>query len=409
MQKLSRQSFFLLILAMLNNAGLIVATTFVNVFLMRSTNNSIGLIILQNMLNFSVLLVAFVGGTKLLAKMNITTILKIGIVSQALYYLAILVLRNHIATFIIPLGIFSGLGGGLYWFATNLLIGRYVKESEQGRFFSYQQTFGFVFGVVIPALSGFLIVQFDDLMGYYILFGIAIVLFISGYFLVGNISGFTAQTKMQVLGVLKLKGNDYWQASKLVNFSNGFKMAVQGMIFTLFAFSIFQNEDIMGRFTSMSALIGVFSSLWFARRSKMNNQKQYYFLTTLFMLVTFLLLAFFPNKISMVVAWVIFGAVQSWGNTILRGVTYQLSLRAKNGFEQNEYIVATEFPLALGRMVGLTFSLLLTRLLNSTMDAYRILFVFIGLCWLFEYLIMDKKVRWFKDEVTKAEFHEVIE
>ena len=183
MAKLTKESKFLLIVGILTTAGRIVASTFVTVFLLRATDGNVGLIIIQNIINFVTLLIAFVGGSKLLSKISITTLLKIGIASTAFYFVAILLLQDNVATFLIPLALFNGLGGGLFWFSINLLVAKVIKESEQGRYFGYQQTAGSIFGVVTPAISGFIITRFTDLTGYYILFGIAFVLFALGIFM----------------------------------------------------------------------------------------------------------------------------------------------------------------------------------------------------------------------------------
>ena len=72
------------------------------------------------------------------------------------YYLLILSLKEQAQLFLIPLGIFNGIGQGFYYFSFNLLTGQLVKESEQGRFFSYQQTFSYLFGIIMPSLSGYI-------------------------------------------------------------------------------------------------------------------------------------------------------------------------------------------------------------------------------------------------------------
>ncbi len=85
---LSKETRFLLIIGMLYLAGTNIAMTFINVYLVRVTNH-IGVIIIQNMINYFSLLCAFVWGTKLISKINLQFILKLGMISTALYYLFI--------------------------------------------------------------------------------------------------------------------------------------------------------------------------------------------------------------------------------------------------------------------------------------------------------------------------------
>lgn len=388
----------LLAVAMLFSAGNSVAATFINVFLMRSTNNSITLVIGQNILNYIVLLIAFVSGTRLLSYLSITKIFRLGIAANALYYVIILLMRNDLLPFIIPLGIFSGLGSGLYWFSLNLLIGDIVTEDIQAKFFSYQQMMSFIFGVIVPALSGFLIVHLKGLTGYYLLFGLSIFLFFTAILLIRYIQGFKTEKKMNVLGVLKLKKNLYWDSNALLSFSMGFKGAVNSLVFILFAYLIFKNESTIGNFTTLQAILSVVSSLIFAKTFKRQHTRPMYFITCTLSLLAFLLLALFANPLMMMVSFVIFGVIQSWGAAIANAMNYQLASRASDGFSQREYIVASEFPIAAGRVGGLLLALLLTQLLPNIALAYRLLFVAIGLMWMIEFIIIDRKIGWLKNE-----------
>ena len=137
---LTKETKYLLIVGMLFLAGSNIASVFLNVYLVRLTN-SIFIILFQNILNYVSLLIAFIIGTKFISKINLVTFLKTGIFSMIAYYLLILSLKEQARLFLIPLGIFNGIGQGFYYFSFNLLTGQLVKESEQGRFFSYQQTF----------------------------------------------------------------------------------------------------------------------------------------------------------------------------------------------------------------------------------------------------------------------------
>lgn len=400
MTKLTKESKALLTVSMLLTAAMATVGTFINVFLLRATDGDVGLIIIQNMIVFTTLWLAFVGGSKILAKISITALLRFGLLSLAFYFAVILLLQNHLETFLIPLAIFHGFGSGLYWFATNLLIAKVIKETEQGRYFGYQQTAGSILGVVTPAVSGFVITRFTDLTGYYILFGIALILFALAILMTKKIPDFLLTKKIHIYDVLKLKGNRYWNAGKTFRFVIAVREAINGQIFMLFAFIIFQNEGVIGNIVSATALITVFSSLWFARIYKRKNQQYFYLATTFTMMLIYLLLALFPYIPVLIAAWIVFGFIQSWAATIIPSMIFQLASRAKGGYEQNDYLVALEFPTTLGRIIGLTVSLLLIHFIASDMHVYRFLFVVIAFAWILEYIVIEKQVKWFRDELS---------
>jgi len=405
MAKLTKESKFLLIVGILASAAMVVANTFVNVFLLRATEGNLALLVIQNIINFITGVGAFIVGSKLLTKVSITTFLKIGIISMAFYFISILLLQDHVVTFLIPLAFFIGIGNGFYWFATNILVAKVIKESEQGRYFGYQQTAGSVFRVVTPAISGFIITRFTDLTGYYILFGIAFILFALGIVMIRKIPSFTLDSVVQLSGVLKLKGNRYWNACKFFTFTTGLKGAIDMQIFMLFAFLIFDNEGVIGNILSVTAIITVFSSFWFAKVYHRKNQQRFYFLTSALMMLMYILLALFPYTPVLLALFVVIAFTQNWAITIFQALIFQLTRRAKDGYEQSDYVVALEFPSALGRISGMVIALLLIQLVASDIAVYRILFVIIAIAWILEYLIIEKQVKWFKDEL-EDEIHE---
>ncbi len=396
------QAKILLSVAMLFSAGNSVAATFINVFLMRSTHNSIDLVIWQNILNYFVLLVAFVSGSFLLSKISISVIFRIGIATNVLYYLIILVLQSNLLSFVIPLGIFSGLGSGLYWFSLNLLIGNLVDSNNRPRFFSLQQMMAFAFGIVIPALSGWLIVKMSGLTGYYVLFGLAIVLLGVGILMVGKLENFKADQKMNVLKILKVKKNPFWNANIMLNISMGFKGVLNSLVFILFAYLLFNNESVIGNLTSLQATLSVISSFVFAKLFLTKYTRKLYFLISFFSFIAYLFLAIFASPIMLIIAFVIFGITQSWGSAIANSMNYQFSEFGARGFTRDEYIVASEFPMAFGRIGGLLIVFLLEQVLSSIELTYRIVFILIGSMWLVEFFMIDHGVGWKSEEFVRT-------
>ena len=393
---LTKETKYLLIVGMLFLAGSNIASVFLNVYLVRLTN-SIFIILFQNILNYVSLLIAFIIGTKFISKINLVTFLKTGIFSMIAYYLLILSLKEQAQLFLIPLGIFNGIGQGFYYFSFNLLTGQLVKESEQGRFFSYQQTFSYLFGIIMPSLSGYIISIYTKLTGYYILFFISALLLIIGIYMSIFIKGLTLNQNIRLLEVLKLKGNKYWNANKYYNFSNGIRDSIFNQIFTVFAYTIISNEQIIGQFNSIMAFIGIFSSSLIASKFNRTNQKNYHLIASMIYFGIMSLLGIFQSPKILLITYILLGVVYCWNQTIFQSVKFQLAKIANNDYNQYEYIVASEFPIALGRIIGLSISLI-TCSLFSLNNAYRFLIIFNGTLWLIDHFIINKKVQWLEKE-----------
>lgn len=277
--KLSKDARTLLMIGMLFLAGLVIASTFVNVYLIRLTND-MGLMILQNIAVYAALLSGFMIGTKYVQKGNMLTLLRAGLIANILYYLLILLLKEKAADYLIFLGIFNGFGQGFYYFTFNILVGHLTQENERSKFFSYQTSFSYIFGVVAPTISGYIIVKFSELSGYYVLFATSLIIFIIAILFSFKLGQVNADTTYQILPILKLKHNPYWDTNKYLNFSFGFREALYAQIFTVFSYLVISNEQIIGNLNSMMSLIGVASSLLIASRFTVENQRKYHLIFT---------------------------------------------------------------------------------------------------------------------------------
>ena len=384
----------LLKLTIIYGAAGVLAGKFINIFLIRAMDN-IMLIIGKNMLFALATLIAFLLGTRLLSKISVTTVLRMGIGSILVYYLAILLLQNWLNFLIFPLGIINGFGTGFYFCAFNILLGRLASDENRGTFFGLQKVFSNLFGIFIPTLAGFIIISFTDFTGYYFLFVAAIFLLIYTIFLSFKITGFKSEKQLNPLPVLKVKGNKYWDANKLYSMSWGFSTNIFMQTFTLFAFAITASELRMGNYSSLMAIISLLSSLWVTKKINPSNRKKIHLLATVIHFLVLLNLGLFATEWTLLVAFIGVGIVQSWGMNISQSVKFQLSTLAQGDYTQEEFLVAAEFPLALGRILGQITALLITAIMPLEI-AYRMLILICSVFWIIDHLIVKMKVNWFK-------------
>lgn len=399
-KRLSKDATILLAIGMLFTAALVIASTFVNVYLIRLTNN-MGLMILQNIAVYAALLGAFMFGTWYVKKGSMMTLLRAGLLADILYYLCILTLKEKAATYLIPLGIFSGIGQGLYYFTFNILVGKLTGENERSKFFSYQSSFSYIFGIIAPTVSGYIIVQFSELSGYYVLFGASLILFVAAILFSFQLGKVQSDERYQILPILKMKGNPYWDTNKYLNFSFGFREAVYAQIFTVFAYLITSNEQIIGNLNSMMSLIAVASSLLIASRFTVSTQRKYHLGFTVLYIISLGTLGIVAKPWALYLTYTINGVIICWNMVIFQNLKYQLASRAQAGFNQGDYIISTEFPMAAGRLSGLIIFFILNRI-NGGFNLYRCLLVAISLIAILDHVVIGKKINWLEDENETA-------
>ena len=396
-EKLSKDAFALLVVGILFSSGMMIAATFVNVYLIRLTDN-MGLMILQNVSNYAALLGAFLFGTYYVRKGSILTLLRLGIVSSIIYYSLILLLKAEASKYLILLGIFNGIGGGLYYFAFNILVGKLTGEKHRATFFSYQSSFSYIFGVVAPMISGYIIVKYSQLTGYYILFAVSVLVYILAIIISFLIKKIEIKEEYNVLGILKLKGNKYWSANRYYNFSFGLREAIYGQIFMVFAYIILNNEQTIGNLNALMSLIGVVSSVLIASKFTLENQKKYHLLASFIYLISIGTLAIIASPWSLVLCFILNGVVLCWNSVIFQTMKYQLASRAKGGFTDGDYIVACEFPTAAGRIVGLLIFFGLNAFWGGV-GLYRVLLLCVAFGLLLDHVVIQRKLKWMEDEI----------
>ena len=396
--KLSKDASILLAMGCLFMAGVMIASTFVNVYLLRLTGN-MGLMILQTIANYFMILSGFLIGTYYTQKGgNMLNLLRIGIGSIMLYYTLILILKEKASTYLVFLGLLNGIGQGFYYFTFNILVGQLLNDVERPQFFGYQSSFSYIFGVLAPSISGAIIVRFSQLTGYYVLFGATVVVLVLSIIFSMQLRKVGTDQKYTIFPVLLEKGNKFWNLNKYVNFTNGVTQAIYGQIFTVFAYLIISDESIIGNLSSIMSLIGVVSSLFIASKfTTPDKQKKFHFLYCIGYMVALGGLGLLANKVSLYAAYIILGLVTCWYNVIYQNQKYQFSNRAVGKFTQSDYIITTEFPIAAGRISGLVIFFILNSLFEGVM-IYRILLVAITFIPFLDHYVVQKAANWLREE-----------
>jgi uncharacterized membrane protein len=138
--------------------------------------------------------------------------------------------------------------------------------------------------------------------------------------------------------------------------------------------------------------------MWVTRRITTKNQRQVHLIAAIVHFVVLFALGVFADLTTLIIVFVGIGVVQSWGNNISQSFKFQLANRseAESHHTKEEFLIATEFPIAFGRVMGLLTTLVIAALLPE-ITAYRILMLICSGCWLVNHVVLKKKVNWLED------------
>ncbi len=393
MNKLSKDSLTLLIIGCLFNAGITIAGTFVNVYLIRLTNN-MGLMILQNIANYFMIICGFIFGTYFTKKGGkMLSLLRMGVLGVVAYYALVLLLKEKASDYLIILGLFNGIGQGFYYFTFNLLVGKLLKTYEQSKFFGFQQSFTYFFGTIAPTISGYVIVRFTELTGYYVLFGTAVAVFLLAIVFSTKLKKVEINETFSLLPVFKEKGNKHWDLLKFTGFTYALREVIYAQIFTVIAYLIISNESTIGNLTSIMSLIAVFSSTLIASKFTAKTHGKYHMIYCIGYAISLGSLGLFASPLTLCISFVINGVIIVWNNVIYSSYVYPLAQYASGKYSKSDYIVVVEVFLAFGRCLGLLVFYVLNLFIDSFI-LYRVLLIAITILPFIDHYVIKKSNNW---------------
>ncbi len=404
MKKLSKQATILLIVGILYTAATLIASTFVTVYLY-GINKDYSVSIIINIINYIVVVSSFVIGSKIVKKTGILNLMRVGIISTGIYYLLILILKENAGQVynMIPLGIFNGIGMGFYYFSLNNMISKLTTDENRSNYFGMQMALSTVFGVVIPPVSGLLIKSMSEQTGYYILFGFSCVVFAIGFIYSMMLKQIDFKEDYNIFGVLKLTGNLDWSTIKWQSFSVSLRDALYMTIFTVYSTQIIGGEDNMGILSAVMSIISVVAAGYIGRAVTNRNIKNYHIITTAVMLVAMYIGAIFASPLAIIVMCLLLGFAKTGGMLVYNNVQYKgFASAEKYGFKTADFIVATEFPIAVGRIVGLVGYYVATLFIHDDFLLSRIVFILIPLLTIIDHFVIQKNLGWFRNRGSES-------
>ncbi len=397
--KLSKQAKILLSVGIIYTIGHMIAGTFINVFLFNMTSDY-SVIIIINLINYITTYLAFVFGSKYVIKGSIINLFRAGIISTALYYLFILILKEKTALFYysIPLGMFNGAGIGLFYFAFNNLVSKLTTDENRGNFFGTQSYISTTAGIVLPTISGLLISWLNAQTGYYVLFAISTITFGIGVVFTMMLNKVEFTEHYRIAQALKLRGNTSWDAEKMHAFLMCFKEALYGAVLAVFSVTIMGSEGNVGPLNSIMSIIGVLTGAYMARMVTLKLQKKYFLIFSVIYFIATYLGAGIISPVTLVIMYVLLGIAGTGDRILYSSVEYRLfAAAAKKDLNEGDFIVAAELHMALGRVVAMVGYYALTFFFEPFMLA-RIVFFIIPLTGLLDYFVIKRKVNWFSDD-----------
>ncbi len=337
-----------------------LSNVFLNVFLYKEHQDfkAAGLF---NLVQFTVIAPAFWIGGHLSKKFGNVLSYQLGFVFSALVFAATLVWRESAPEHPCFLGVLAGLGVGFYFLGEHSLTLQETSEKTRDYFLSLTTFFTSVLCILAPQISGWLIAAFgtggsgkDSLVGYYLVFAIALALYLVLTFKSFQFHAVPTEKGFYLWKVLTFKNNGDWNRLMGAQFLLGLRNGVFWFLMGLLVYRVSKNEAVVGGYSTFSNLLGVLTSYALSVWAKTENRWQGLWISCWVLAAAGLGLSLGVNYFSILAYSVLAMTGGTWLQVVFGAVSFTILEKAREAKTRRiEYLAAREVPLALGRVLGL--------------------------------------------------------
>ncbi len=388
MKILKNNSVIFLIIQMLNALSGTLSGIFVNVYLWRVTND-FKYISLFNLILFLFIPIAFIISGVIARKRDVTTCIRLGIVSNLVFYILILVLQEKAKDYLIFLGMLSGCGTGFYCFGNNTLLYHYTDDENRSRFSGLSGALGAIMGVIAPVISGAVIYSNSELKGYYIIFAISFVLLLSAIIFSYFLRKEKIYGKYDLKNILLNRSYRKWNKILVCNFILGIRDGALGYITSILVFLVFKNELNMSKFNMVISIFGIISTYYIGRIRKKKNDNILFSLGAAFCFLGTVILVSCTSYIGVIINGILVAIFGCFWGTPFGMVSYEIAEEISKNNNMGDYMIAREIPIAMGRILSIGLYILIS---ISFMDeiAIKIILPIVSFMVIITYLYLKK-------------------
>lgn len=389
-QAIDRDLSLLLTIGGLYSLGIFLSNTFVNVYLWRQSNDFIT-IALYNLAIFVFQPITFVVAGKLAKKIDRIIVLRLGVIFLSVFFLTVLLIGKHAATFNVLLGCLLGVGYGFYWLAFNVLTFEITEPETRDFFNGFMGGLESLGGMVGPLLAGIIISQMPTNVGYMTVFSISLCLFvlavISSFFLKRR----NASGKYELKKVIqKFFPDSNWRNVLLANMFQGVREGIFVFIISIWVFIITKSEFAVGIFNLV--FCGV-SFIFYIIVSKMiypNVRKKAILIGSIVICLSVYILVFHFSIVTALLYALVIGIAYPIINIPLNSSAYDVIGNSPYAKDLRiEYVVTLELFVNLGRVISISIFIICLLIFHS-FKVIPILLVILSHAYLLVYYFMNK-------------------
>jgi len=386
---INRDLALLLIIGGLYSFGIFLSNTFVNVYLWKHSGDYITIAV-YNLGIFIFQSATFVLAGKMAKKMDRIIVLRLGVIFLSLFFLSVLLVGHHIATYNFILGSVLGIGYGFYWLAYNVMTFEITEPDTRDFFngvFGILESLG---GMIAPLLAGMIISYMTPAhKGYMTIFALSFGLFILAVICTFFLQRRQAEGNFYLKKVImERRKNRNWRLTLNAHVFQGLREGMFLFVITIWVFLITEDELYIGIFNLLLSGLSLVFYFVATRLIKSPMRKQAILFASILLYGSVFIIVFDTSYLKLIMYALVVGAAMPIINVPYVSMTYDVIGQAKEAKSWRiEYIVAREMFVNIGRIASIIFFVISLSIFPSE-QAIPILLMIFGAGYLFVFYFM---------------------
>ncbi|MEH7096817.1 MFS transporter [Neobacillus vireti] len=388
--ELTKDLSLLLIIGGLYSLSVALSNTFVNIYLWKQTGQysdialyNLSIVVLQPL--------TFILAGRWAKKIDRVIVLRIGVISLALFYLAVLITGTNASTYLLLLGGLLGIGYGFYWLAYNVLTFEITEPDTRDFFNGFLGILSSAGGMIGPIAAGIIITRFEEFTGYTFVFGLSLALFGLAVFMSFSLKPRPASGRYCFKRIIEeRKQNENWRFVTNAHFVQGLREGTFAFVISVFVYISTGSEMSLGTFGLINSGISFVAYYFASRLIKKKFRKKAILIGGIILYASVMLIIWDLNFAKLL----IYGGMIAIAYPLLfvpySSTTYDVIGSGWKAAEMRiEYIVVREIYLNLGRIISILAFLAAVTWFNEK-ESIPILLFFLGAGHLLIYLFMRR-------------------
>lgn len=371
---MSKKAKILLVVSGLFTLAMGLSNVFVNIFLWKKSNDFI-IIAKYNLMHYVFLPFSFLAAGWLSKKKNGIWALRIGIVLFILFFLSILLFRNDVIEYIYPIGILYGIAAGFYWLSFQVLTFDFTSTNNRDTFYGFNGSICGIANAIAPFTAAYIIEKSKDMLGYLVVFGISLGLFIILILVSLMLHSEHYGDRLDFKRILS-KNGDEWNNLRKSIAAWGLRDVVILFLIVILVYKTTGSEMALGKLTLIASLI---SSAAYVSEQKFIKPKRRLFslhLGAVFMFISVAGLVIKINYTTLAMYMILSALFFPFFMVPVNSAAFNILSRNHEENMRIEYIVNREFALNFGRIVSTSLLIILLSLVkNERVLNYFLIFI----------------------------------